>query len=81
VYISAPNSFVTIPRWLATKWLAMFPNDFLPGDNALAAIDPAQSQFLAAQEKAKKLEEEKKNLQAELDALRNQIAGRAQPLG
>lgn len=80
-HISGPNSFVTLPRWLGEKWLAMFPEDFVAGDAALASINPAQAEYLGVLEKNKKLEAEKKAMEDELAALRNQISGRGQPLG
>ena len=79
-HVSAPNSFVTIPRWLADKWLAMFPDDFLPGDSALTAINPGQAEHIKVIEKNKALENEKKVLEEELARLRGQISGRP-PLG
>lgn len=74
-YVAAPNAFVTVPRWLAEKWVGMFPEDLLPGDSALKAIDPSKAAFLAVTDKNKELEAAKAGLEAELADLRAQIAG------
>lgn len=73
-YLSAPASFVTIPRWLAEKWLGMFPEELLAGDDALKAIDPNQSELIALKEKGAQLESDKAQLDAEVAELKKQLA-------
>lgn len=73
-FISPPNAFCTIPRWLADKWIAGYPDDFLPGDSALKTLDSGAAELIAATEKIKALEDEKAALQLDLEETKKQLA-------
>lgn len=72
-WTAAPNAFITIPRWLAELWTGRYPEDLIPGDTALNAIDPRQAAFIAMQEKYAVLEGEKAALEAEVADLKAQL--------
>jgi len=74
-YVAMPNTFVTIPRWLADIWVKGYPDELLPGDSALKAIDAGAAELAEATEKNRLLEQEKAALQAELAEARKQLAG------
>lgn len=72
-FLAQPSSFVEIPRWLAVKWMAMFPDDIITGEAALSSVDASA---VAAAELAKKnaaLEQEKAALATELEAARAEL--------
>lgn len=73
-HVAAPSAFTTIPRWLAEKWTKEYPEDLLPGDSALAAVDPDQANLQAEKEKSRALEQELAALKADMDELKAQLA-------
>lgn len=74
-HLSAPNSFITVPRWLATKWLDGLPDVFVSGDEALKAVDGSSARADAAEAKNAELEKEKAALALELAELRKKVSG------
>lgn len=76
-YISAPNAFCTIPRWIADLWVKGYPNEMLPGDDALRTIDAGAAELADMKEQMAKLDAEKKDLEAQLAAAKAQLAGDA----
>lgn len=73
-YISAPNAFITIPRWLADLWVKNYPAEMLPGDSALKTLDAGAAELLEAKEKLAAFELEKAALADELAETKRQLA-------
>lgn len=69
-YLAQPSSFVEIPRWLAVKWMAMFPDDIITGEAALSNIDASAIKAAESEKKNAALEQEKAALATELEAAR-----------
>lgn len=65
-YLAAPSSFVTLPRWLAVKWMAMFQDDIISGDDALKTVDASAAEAAALKQKNDDLNAEKAALAKEL---------------
>ncbi len=78
-YSAAPNAHCTVPRWLAEMWMKMFPDEVISGDMAMRAIDGTQAALIESEEKAKRLEQEKKALEDELAEMRAKLAGERKP--
>lgn len=77
-YVSAPNAFCTVPRWIADLWVKGYPDDMLPGDDAMRTIDAGAAELQDMKEQLAKLDAEKKDLEAQLAAAKAQLAGGAQ---
>lgn len=55
-YQSFPAAFASVPRWLARKWLADWPADFVAGEDAVKSIDATRGALNEANAKIKELE-------------------------
>lgn len=76
-YLAQPSSFVELPRWLAVKWMAMFPEDIISGEDALKSVDASAVAAAELSKKNEALEADKAALSAELEAMRKQLAERS----
>lgn len=72
-YVAGAQSFCTVPRWLAEKWISMFKDDILPGTDALKAIDSSAAAVLEANAKRETAEKLLINAQSEIADLKAQL--------
>lgn len=72
-FVSAPQAFITLPRYVAEKWLSMFPEDFVAGDEALRSVDASAAEAAEQRKLNEELTKEKAALASDLEAARAQI--------
>lgn len=80
-HLAAPHAFTSVPRWLAKKWVAMFPDEIVSGDDAQKTVDGSNAALQAANAKAEALETEKAALADELEQTKAALAKLKKDIG
>lgn len=78
-HLLAPQAFTTVPQYIADELTKKYPDDLLAGDTARAIVDPNGADAAAAAAKVAELEDEKAQLQLDVEALKAQLAAATAP--